>query len=171
MQESPHRESPDDPSDRRRWLSVLLAGGGAIGSAIIGLPALVAAISPALQGRRGPVWRRAGAVDDFPLRQIQGVEVPVQRRDWSRTLQTKTVYVWRRGQDDFIVYSRNCTDLSCPLTFDPGSECFFCPCHGAIFGKDGRPMAGPPAKPLFRYATRIRNGVLEVDLYSLPPMT
>ena len=32
-------------------------------------------------------------------------------------------------------------------------------------------MAGPPNKPLYRYANRVRDGVLEIDLFSLPPMT
>lgn len=160
-----------DDVGRRKWLSMGLAGLGSVGGAIIGLPAGIAALSPVWRNRRGPAWRRAGPVDGFVLGAIAPVEITVGRGDWARSLDTKTVYVWRRAEADFVVYSRNCTDLSCPLVFDAGSECFFCPCHGAIFGKHGRPMAGPPARPLYRYATRIREQVLEVDVRSLPPMT
>ena len=31
-------------------------------------------------------------------------------------------------------------------------------------------MAGPPKEPLYRYATRIRDNILEIDLNSIPPM-
>lgn len=156
--------------DRRKTLAVLVSMGGAVVSAVIGIPAFIAALSPAFK-RRGEQWRSAGLLDDFPLGGIRPVLVKVGRDDWAGTLEEKLVYVWRPSETDAVVFSRNCTDLSCPLVFDPGSECFFCPCHGAIFGKDGQPMAGPPKDPLFRYAHRIRDGELEVDLHSLPPMS
>jgi menaquinol-cytochrome c reductase iron-sulfur subunit len=70
-----------------------------------------------------------------------------------------------------VVFSRNCTDASCPVVFDAGSDCFLCPCHGGVFSKDGTPLHGPPPRPLWRYAARVRAGVLEIDLNSLPPMT
>lgn len=97
----------------------------------------------------------------------------VERGDWARSLDEKGVYVWRKSEKeaDVVVFSRNCTDLSCPVKFDEGSECFYCPCHGGIFDKQGIPLAGPPSVPLYRYANRVRGGVLEIDLNSLPPMT
>lgn len=157
--------------DRRKWLSVLIQGGSAAIAAVVGIPALLSAISPGWRARSSGQWRTAGRLADFPLGTVQPAVVEVGRGDWARSLENKTVYVYRRSDDEVVVYSRNCTDLSCPLVFDAGSECFFCPCHGGIFGKDGKPMAGPPSKPLYRYATRVRDGELEIDLYSLPPMT
>jgi menaquinol-cytochrome c reductase iron-sulfur subunit len=97
------------------------------------------------------------------------VEVP--REDWAATLRERGVYVWRRSEQEVVVFARNCTDLSCPVTWDPGSQWFFCPCHGGIFSKDGERMAGPPKRPLYRYTNRIRDGVVEIDLRSLPPIT
>jgi menaquinol-cytochrome c reductase iron-sulfur subunit len=157
--------------DRRKWLSGVVALGGAALGAILSVPALVAALSPAWKRREGEVWRSTGALEDFAVGRVQPAVVQVQRGDWSRSLDAKTVYVYRKTEVEVIVYSRNCTDVSCPLVFDPGSECFFCPCHGGIFGKEGNPMAGPPKVPLYRYANRVRDGQLEIDLYSLPPMT
>lgn len=157
--------------DRRKWLSVLIQGGSAAVAAVVGIPALLAAISPGWRSRPSGQWRTTGRLEDFPIGKVQPAVIEVGRGDWARSLETKTVYVYRRSDADAVVYSRNCTDLSCPLVFDGGSECFFCPCHGGIFDKDGQPMAGPPSKPLYRYATRVREGELEIDLYSLPPMT
>ena len=157
--------------DRRKWLSATVALGGAAVGAILAVPALVAALSPIWIRREGEVWRSTGPLADFAIGRVQPAVVQVQRGDWSRSLDAKTVYVYRKSEDEVIVYSRSCTDVSCPLVFDPGSECFFCPCHGGIFGKEGNPMAGPPKVPLYRYANRVRDGQLEIDLYSLPPMT
>jgi menaquinol-cytochrome c reductase iron-sulfur subunit len=157
--------------NRRRLLSALMNGGGAILAGILGIPALLAALTPALRGGRDGRWRRVGRLEDFPVNEVRQANVRVGRDDWSRTLSEKGVYVWRIKEDDVIVYSRNCTDLSCPVNFDPGSECFFCPCHGGIFAKDGTPLAGPPQVPLYRYEHRLRDGLLEIDLGSLPPMT
>lgn len=156
--------------DRRRLLARLVGAGGSVIAAIVAVPAILSAFSPSLQRRNKEAWRDVGDLADFDTDQVQPAIVRVGREDWSRTLEEKTVYVWRREGEDPVVFSRNCTDLSCPVHFDPGSECFFCPCHGGIFAKDGTPMAGPPRVPLYRYATRVREGRLEIDLRSLPPM-
>jgi menaquinol-cytochrome c reductase iron-sulfur subunit len=157
--------------NRRILLTIAMSLGGGLLAALVAIPSLLSAISPSLIGRSKERWRAAGTVDQFPLDQVTPATIPVNRGDWAQSLQEKTVYVWRKGPEEFVVYSRNCTDLSCPVTFDTGSECFFCPCHGGIFAKDGTPMAGPPKVPLYRYAYRVQNGSLEIDLSSLPPMT
>ena len=157
---------------RRMLLKQALAvGGGMVLSAIAAVPAFIAAISPAITGARRDVWQRLGPLQEFPLDEITQATAHVPREDEARGLREKAVYVWRPSEEEVVVFSRNCTDLSCPVTYDPGSECFFCPCHGGIFAKNGDRLAGPPNRPLYRYATRVRNGKLEIDLSSLPPMT
>ena len=157
--------------NRRNILVALMGLGGTMLSGVLMIPALLASLGPALNGRRATRWRSAGPLKAFPIHSVAQAVVKVRRGDWGRSLDAKAVYVWRKSAEEVVVYSRNCTDLSCPVRFDPGSECFFCPCHGGIFAKDGRPLAGPPREPLYRYANRVRDGVLEIDLASLPPMT
>ena len=157
--------------DRRKWLSILVAGGGAAVSALFAVPVMLASLSPIWKGRAGGRWAGLGPLEEFTPGKIQPVVVQVERGDWARTLNAKTVFVYRRSVAEVLVYSRNCTDLSCPIVFDAGSECFFCPCHGGIFGKEGQRMAGPANQPLYRYLSRVRDGELEIDLYSLPPIT
>jgi menaquinol-cytochrome c reductase iron-sulfur subunit len=154
---------------RRSFFGLLVTGGALIAAGVVGIPALITGLSPALQGRRREVWRPVGRLDAFPVGTAHEGLVPADRRAWPRSLGRQAVFVWRRSEDAVVVFSRSCTDLGCPLDYDPGSACFFCPCHGGIFARDGARLAGPPNGPMYRYAHRVRDGVLEVDLASLPP--
>ena len=148
---------------------MLVAGGSAILAGIVGIPALVLGLSPILQHRLQGRWRRVGRLDEFPVGRVQPAQLVADRTDWPRSLPRQAVFVWRQSADSVVVFSRSCTDLGCPLDYDPGSACFFCPCHGGIFAQDGHRLAGPTDRPMYRYAHRISEGVLEIDLASLPP--
>jgi menaquinol-cytochrome c reductase iron-sulfur subunit len=155
---------------KRSFSKRVIAVGGLMVGGIVGLPSLLAIFSPSLRRRDDETWQAVGPLDEFPLGEVIKSVVRVPRDDWARSLREKGVFVLREAADQVVVYSRNCTDLGCPITWDPGSEWFFCPCHGGIFSKDGERQAGPPKIPLYRYATRVRDGLLEIDLNSLPPM-
>ncbi|MFN7138713.1 MAG: ubiquinol-cytochrome c reductase iron-sulfur subunit [Limisphaerales bacterium] len=156
--------------DRRTFFKWMIAGGGITTGAVIAVPVIGTALSPVLRRETEARWQPIGRLDDFPPNQMTRGIVMVPRDDWAETLRSKSVYVLRESDQRIVVFSRNCTDLSCPIVWDEGSNCFFCPCHGGIFSRTGEPMKGPPKRPLFRYATRIRKGMLEVDLNSVPPM-
>ncbi|HEV7278887.1 MAG TPA: ubiquinol-cytochrome c reductase iron-sulfur subunit [Pirellulaceae bacterium] len=156
---------------RRTALTAIMGCGGVALAGAVGVPAALSAISPSLETDGEPAWRNVGKLEEFAVGRVTKATVRAFRGDWANTLEVKSVYVWRKSEEEFVVFSRNCTDLSCPVTFDQGSECFFCPCHGGIFAKDGEVMAGPPSRPLYRFESRIRDGELEIDLRSLPPMT
>ncbi len=155
--------------ERRTVMKWAIRAIGLATTVMVGIPSLVIALSPVRKQRtQRSIWQSIGPVEDFPVGQMRPITVPVPREDWARGLREKVVYAWRPAEGEAIVYSRSCTDLGCPLTWDPGSECFFCPCHGGIFSKNGERMAGPPQSPLYRYASRIINGEIEIDLLSLP---
>lgn len=156
--------------ERRTLLTMLVHGGSVLVGAVIALPALIAGIFPALRGRPGERWRPLGRLDQFPIGQTQAAVIEHVDEGKPRPLSRQGVYVWRPTADRVVVFSRSCTDLGCPVIWDGGSQCFYCPCHGGIFARDGSRMAGPPDRELYRYANRVREGVLEVDVYSVPPM-
>lgn len=153
--------------DRRKFL--VRAGGAAVGLGLA-VPAVITLIAPALDDDDGPIWVRVGPLDPFPIETTTAALIEVERNDRSPAMRERMIYVRRKSAGEFQVFSRNCTDLSCPVTWDAGSNTFLCPCHGGIFDRDGVPMKGPPSKPLFRYAHRIKDGFLEVDLNSVPPI-
>lgn len=156
----------------RRKLLTGFAAAGSLGLAgVVGVPAILTALSPLRTAREGEVWSAVGPIERFPVGEVRKANVDVPRFDQARSLREKGVFVWHSDAEGVVVYSRDCTDLGCPITHDPGSNWFFCPCHGGIFATDGTPKAGPPNRPLYRYAIRVRDGILEIDLRSVPPMS
>lgn len=138
---------------------------------IVAVPAAITALSPLFERRREALWQPLGPVNDFPVGDMQrAVFERTRPGDPSRSLRERDVYVLREASDEITVFSRRCTDLGCGVIWDPGSACFFCPCHGGIFATTGERMAGPPQRDLYQYDARVENGILEIDLRSLPPM-
>lgn len=155
---------------RRELLSRVVAGTGLVAAGIVGLPALLNVLSPLFERQRDVQWQPLGPVENFPVGEMtEATFAPPRQQETSEGLGEKMVYVWRESAENTVVFSRHCTDLGCGVIWDPGSEWFFCPCHGGIFAKNGERKAGPPQRPLYRYETRRQEGVLEIDLASLPP--
>lgn len=65
----------------------------------------------------------------------------------------------RTGDGVLKAYSQVCTHLSCAVRHEQDSREFFCPCHHGYFAvDDGRPLAGPPTRPLPRITLAERDG-------------
>lgn len=53
------------------------------------------------------------------------------------------------GPGDWTAFSQKCTHLSCAVVPDPAKRTLDCPCHEGQFDMmTGRPIAGPPRRPL-----------------------
>ncbi|MGH7928570.1 MAG: ubiquinol-cytochrome c reductase iron-sulfur subunit [Candidatus Binatia bacterium] len=58
-----------------------------------------------------------------------------------------------------MAYHQKCTHLSCPVIPHVEEGRLHCPCHEGIFDlATGRPLAGPPRRPLPRIMLQIREG-------------
>lgn len=155
--------------ERRDFLALAVKTGGALAAGVILAPAVVTTLSPVWEKRRQGIWVPVGALDQFAPGAVSQALVEIPRDDWAQSLRKRGVFVWRPSVDEVVVYARSCTDLGCPVTWDPGSGWFFCPCHGGIFDREGVPQKGPPKQPLHRYAHRVVAGNLQIDLDSIPP--
>jgi Rieske Fe-S protein len=55
----------------------------------------------------------------------------------------------RTGEREFLAYSQKCTHLACAVRPLVDRGLIHCPCHAGYFDlHSGRPMAGPPQRPL-----------------------
>jgi isorenieratene synthase len=70
------------------------------------------------------------------------------------------VFVGRRG-DAILALDGRCTHMGCPVAIDPAGG-LRCPCHGGRFDDQGRPIAGPPERPLRRLTVHDEAGHLVV---------
>ncbi|GIW81901.1 MAG: hypothetical protein KatS3mg105_3708 [Gemmatales bacterium] len=67
--------------------------------------------------------------------------------------------VVRLSEKDVVAYDQRCTHLSCAVVPKPTG--FHCPCHHACFDlAQGRPISGPPRRPLPKIQLEIREGVI-----------
>jgi carotenoid phi-ring synthase / carotenoid chi-ring synthase len=57
--------------------------------------------------------------------------------------------------NNIIALSGRCTHMGCTITWSDEAGVFSCPCHGAMFARDGKVLAGPAQRPLTTYITRI----------------
>jgi Rieske Fe-S protein len=162
-EEAPRRArgTPPDP-ERRRALKIAAAILGTVGTMLV-VPLAGMLLSPLLRRPRsvevpiGPVERYRGT-DPLPATYTFR-----QRQGWLEREVTRGVYVIATPGAAPAVLSARCTHLGCGVQWDSASKQFRCPCHGGCFDREGRPIAGPPPRPLARLASTIRDGVLYVE--------
>jgi Rieske Fe-S protein len=59
----------------------------------------------------------------------------------------------------FVAYGSKCTHLSCAVIPDVAAGVLHCPCHQGSFDlSSGRPLAGPPRRPLPRVQLKLQAG-------------
>jgi len=116
----------------------------------------------------GQAWIAAQNV----LRQRRG-DLPMQRIAQLDQLSTGESLVFnyplehepcilvRTGENHFVAFSQKCTHLSCAVVPELKNKRFFCPCHNGSFDLEtGRPLAGPPRRPLPRVKLEIINDAI-----------
>ncbi|MDQ1349630.1 MAG: Rieske (2Fe-2S) protein [Acidobacteriota bacterium] len=67
----------------------------------------------------------------------------------------------RLGPSAVVAFDQRCTHLSCPVLPQVEQGRFHCPCHEGSFDlATGRPLSGPPRRPLPRVELELRDGVI-----------
>jgi Rieske Fe-S protein len=67
----------------------------------------------------------------------------------------------RLGDGRLVAYGQQCSHLSCAVIPEPERGQLCCPCHNGSFDiNEGRPVAGPPRRPLPRINLEVREGVI-----------
>lgn len=67
----------------------------------------------------------------------------------------------RTDAETLVAYSQKCTHLTCAVVPDHEAGRLLCPCHHGYFETStGRPLAGPPRRPLPRITLLIKGDVV-----------
>jgi Rieske Fe-S protein len=107
-------------------------------------------------------WQRRGG--EFPVVQIGRLQdIPIGS---AKTFQYPGENDWcillRVDESTLLAYDQKCTHLSCAVVPALAEGKLHCPCHHGYFDvATGRPVAGPPRRPLPRILVRVRNGIVE----------
>ena len=60
-----------------------------------------------------------------------------------------------------VAFGQECSHLSCAVIPEPERGQLRCPCHNGYFEiREGRPIAGPPRRPLPRVMLAVRDGAI-----------
>jgi menaquinol-cytochrome c reductase iron-sulfur subunit len=163
-------ETPEALS-RRRFLEKLSIGLAGFCAAIVGLPLIGFVIAPLFR-KMPEQWVTLGKVGDFQVGKTVTVTViDSSPLPWAGITAKNAVWLRRESDTNFIAFSANCTHLGCPVRWMEGAELFMCPCHGGVYYKDGNVAAGPPPRPLVRYAVRVENGDVKMSSVVVPITT
>ena len=103
---------------------------------------------------------RTAALRVLPVAQVDELPVGGAKTFTYPEGSTPRVLV-RTGPAAFVAYDQQCTHLLCPVVpaFDEGR--LHCPCHNGWFDLEtGRPLAGPPRRPLPRVLLEVRGGAV-----------
>ena len=154
---------------RRRFMVGTVHVAGAVATSAVLLPAVGFALGPIFEEKEVE-WQAIGALGD--LGDEEYIPKVITETEGIGIIGQTTVYVRRRNpeldtdeEDEYnqvIAISTRCMHLGCPVRYVAASERFICPCHGGVYNKEGKVDGGPPVRPLDRFYTRIRNGVVEI---------
>jgi nitrite reductase/ring-hydroxylating ferredoxin subunit len=102
-----------------------------------------------IRRRRGrPPLARIGAIGDVPIGGFISFNYPGE---------DDACILMRPDGNTLVAYAQKCTHLSCAVLPQPEEHRIFCPCHQGIFDvQTGRPVAGPPRRPLTRVNLEVR---------------
>ena len=149
-------------SDRRTFIKTAALCGGAI--TLAGIPLASYFISPALKKGTGK-WVDFGAAEDLNPGSIEMLSYEFMVKDGWQVLPQRG-FVWAKTKNDgeIHVFSSTCTHLACNVIWREEDNTFECPCHSGRFDINGRPIAGPPTKPLSVLEHKIQDENLLVYL-------
>jgi menaquinol-cytochrome c reductase iron-sulfur subunit len=137
---------------RRDFLGIATWAIGGLISLGMGIPAIAYIIGPALKRVESQEWMRLGAASKVEIGVPTLFKTKIERQTGWVTNQTElSIYVLTENGRDFAAMSNICTHLGCRVRWNADQEQFFCPCHNAVFDKDGNVLDGPPPRPLDRY--------------------
>ncbi len=157
-----HKQKQTPHLDRRAFIKTTVLCSGAV--ILTGFPLASYFIAPALKKATGK-WVNFGAVENLSSGSIEMLTYEFMVKDgWLVLPQRGFVWVKIDKDHNIKVFSSTCTHLACNVIWQEDANQFICPCHSGRFDSDGKPVAGPPTKPLSVLEHKIEEDKLLVYL-------
>jgi len=147
---------------RRGFLQTTALTSGA--AVLIGIPMISYIVAPAMKRATGK-WVGFGPPDELKEDTYSMLSYEFMVKDgWQVLPQRGFVWANKNSHGNINVFSATCTHLACNVIWQEDKQIFECPCHSGRFDSSGRPIAGPPTKPLSSLEHKIEDGKLLVYL-------
>jgi menaquinol-cytochrome c reductase iron-sulfur subunit len=148
---------------RRDFLAIATTAIGGVIGAALAIPAVAYIVGPALRSSTNEDWIRLGSTAKMELGTPTLFKATIQQQSgWIVNEQEISVYVLTEDNRDYIAMSNICTHLGCRVRWISDEQQFFCPCHNAVFAKDGVVVSGPPPGPLNRFEVKVEEDQLYI---------
>jgi Rieske Fe-S protein len=145
---------------RRSFVKTAALVGAAI--TLTGLPLLTYVVVPALK-KRTTKWIDFGPADKLTPGEVEMLSYEFMVKDgWIVLPQRGFVWAKSDGPGNITIFSSTCTHLACNVIWNKETQRFECPCHSGFFDSSGRPVAGPPTRPLVAMEHKVEEGKLMV---------
>jgi quinol---cytochrome c reductase iron-sulfur subunit, bacillus type len=154
---------------RRRFMVGTVHVAGAVAVSAIALPSIGFALGPIFEEKEEE-WQPIGTPADFGDQDY--IPKVITETEGIGIIGQTTIYVRARNDEidtepedeynQFIAISTRCMHLGCPVRYTAAAQRFICPCHGGVYDFRGKVDGGPPVRPLDRFYTRVRDGIVEV---------
>lgn len=153
-----------DRIGRRDFFGLMLKGLGVVVGAMLAIPLGGFLLTPVLRKELEGSWVDIGSADRFLSDTPMRVEYSYEKEDgWLKTKVSRYAFVVRK-LEGFIAFSPICTHLGCSVGWSDEKMRFQCPCHGGVYNREGKVVAGPPPKPMTRFETKIEEGKLFIHV-------
>ncbi len=146
-------------SRRKLFIAGNVAIQGALAT-LVGIP-VAGYLIGAIFAPQPTAWVKVGPLAPIPPNEPTefAINVPIVGSGISTT-RPVGVFVLKTGNQLFTFYN-GCTHMGCPVQWQAYPQLFKCPCHGGVYDRLGRVIAGPPPYALRQFQNRVVNG----DLY------
>jgi menaquinol-cytochrome c reductase iron-sulfur subunit len=149
--------------DRRKFMGFATWAVGGLISAAMAIPAVNYIIGTSLKKSEDQDWIRLGSSSKIELGTPTLFKTTIQKQTgWIINETELSIYILTDDGREFVAMSNICTHLGCRVRWIGDEQQFFCPCHNAIFAKDGSVVTGPPPRPLDRYEIKVEEDQIYV---------
>ena len=155
---------PDDVP-RRTALQWLSAGAAALVGAVVGIPPLVAFLSPGRRTAGAEQWLKVAEADQVEIgAPVSIVFVEPVNDAWVESRALRNVWLYTDDGERFTCFSGVCPHLGCSFMYEADKQRYHCPCHHGLFeGKTGAVVGGPPPRGLDPLPVKVEEGAVYVQ--------
>jgi len=145
---------PPNKTDRRTVLNIFLGVGGAATAGAVLYP-VVSFLKPPAR----PELSNFSVTLEKKFTEIQPGYWEIFRFGDKPGL---LICIDKGGDKELLAFDATCTHLNCIVEYQPENKTIFCPCHNGRFDINGNNIAGPPPRPLEKYAVQITDDTVKI---------